>query len=95
MSAERDGRRVSGALTEARTVLSRAETALHGLRYSNDPAAHDIILALEGAVRELAPYRRIRGGCPNCGTQDKPHNRDRSDPAFNWRNTYTCEVPRG
>lgn len=62
MSAERDGCRTSCTLTEARTVLSRAETALKYLDTycagEDDPARAEIERALEQTVATLAPFRR-------------------------------------
>lgn len=64
MSAEQPtGERVSPALTEARTVLSRAETACEQLDaywVRNDPDAEAIRAALEVAIEALAPFRRTR-----------------------------------
>lgn len=71
MSAERDGRRVSSILTEARTVLSRAETAAERVRYlrrmgHHDPAADEILAALDVVSDWLDPFRKTgrpkRGG---------------------------------
>jgi hypothetical protein len=62
MSAERDGRRVSSDLTEARTVLSRARTArdrIMGPWGGRDPAADEMVAALEAAITALAPFERI------------------------------------
>jgi hypothetical protein len=54
------GTRTSYALTEARTVLSRAETALYWLKrqQARDPDHEHIVLGLELAIAALAPYRR-------------------------------------
>ncbi|WNT44361.1 hypothetical protein SEA_MABODAMACA_43 [Microbacterium phage Mabodamaca] len=93
MTAERDARRVSSALIEARTILSRAETARAALRHSTDPAASDIAHALDELIERLAPYRRIRSGCPECGAPGRPHV-DNSIGRPYWKR-YTCEVPRG
>lgn len=61
MSSGRDGYRTSRALTEARTVLSRAETARDMLEHSSreDPAREDILTALERTIVVLGPFRRI------------------------------------
>jgi hypothetical protein len=61
VSEERDGRRVSAALTEARTVLSRAETARAYVSHyhRDDPAAVEILQALSLAIEQLAPFRRV------------------------------------
>ncbi|WP_424936639.1 MULTISPECIES: hypothetical protein [Bacteria] len=61
MSAERDGHRVSDVLTEARTVLSRAETARARLERvgRSDPAYEGILTALERTIVALGPFRRI------------------------------------
>jgi hypothetical protein len=50
--------RTGGALTEARTVLSRADTALYWLRLSNDETADAIIPALEATVDALLPFAK-------------------------------------
>ena len=61
MSAERDGRRVSSVLTEARTVHSRAKTSLERFRWirnQGDPAAAEIEAALRKVVELLEPFQR-------------------------------------
>lgn len=60
MSRERDGHRVSGALSEARTIHSRAKTAL-GFRRTMmaDPAGPEIVAILEEIVAKLEPYKKI------------------------------------
>jgi hypothetical protein len=60
VTAEPVGRRTSHALTEARTVLSRAETGAWSLRRraADDPEAAAIVEALEGVVELLEPFRR-------------------------------------
>lgn len=58
------GRRTSDELTEARTVLSRAESALERLEHVRqygqvrDPEHGVIRIKLEDVVRALEPYRR-------------------------------------
>ena len=60
------GRDVSHALTQARTVLSRAETGAADLRrarvnrweWGDDPDAEEIIAALEQVVDLLDKWRR-------------------------------------
>ncbi|AWY04881.1 hypothetical protein PBI_FLOOF_45 [Microbacterium phage Floof] len=96
MSAERDGRRVSSALSEARTLLTRAETSLGYLRRSSDPAAPEVRAALEELVERLKPFRRIKGGCTQCGAKGQPHKRKPDDPLYRrYWDSFTCEVPRG
>jgi hypothetical protein len=60
VTAEEIGRRTSHALTEARTVLSRAETGAYHLRRHSegDPEAAAIVEALESVVELLEPFRR-------------------------------------
>lgn len=59
MTAEPVGRRTSRALTEARTVLSRAETAIvHVQRRPDDPEAAEIVAELEVVVERLHRFRR-------------------------------------
>ena len=100
MSAERDGRRVSAVLTEARTVLSRAETAhAQVLRYAGheDPASAEVLAALEAATRALEPFARTStSGCSNCGAPGRPHKVfPRADFPRYWEGVFSCEVPRG
>jgi len=54
------GTRSSAALTEARTVLSRAETALRDVNrhYYRDPDGEEIVVALRQVVETMAPFRR-------------------------------------
>lgn len=61
MSAERDGRRTSPALTHARSVRSRAASAIEDYEFwgqMGDPAGDEILRALETVVRVLEPYKR-------------------------------------
>lgn len=59
MSAEPIGRRTSWPLTEARTVLSRAETAIfHLQRRPQDPETAEIVAELEIVVERLDRFRR-------------------------------------
>jgi hypothetical protein len=94
VSAERDGRRGSVALAEARTVLSRAETALTTLEHydKSDPAYPEIRAALVATINALRGFRRTGRGCPNCGAPGKPHVSEHRRP---YRPAFTCEVPRG
>ena len=65
-----DMTRVSNELTEARTVLSRAETALEYLRrqsgsYNADPDTEEILRDLEAVVDRLKRWRRLnKNGTP-------------------------------
>ena len=56
------GTRTSYPLTEARTVLSRAETAIFWLerddRHAADPDLDAILAALRTTVEALDPFRR-------------------------------------
>jgi plasmid stabilization system protein ParE len=59
VSAEPVGRRTSWPLTEARTVLSRAETAIaHLQRRSADAETAEIVAELEVVVERLDRFRR-------------------------------------
>ena len=62
MTAQPVGVRTSFALTEARTVHSRAENALFWLRRHEDPDQEtlDIITGLETTVSALEPFRRTK-----------------------------------
>lgn len=62
MTATPVGARTSFALTEARTVHSRAETALFWLNRHKDPDQEtlDIITGLEATVAALEPFRRTK-----------------------------------
>lgn len=92
MSAERDGRRVSGVLGHARNIRSTAEDALRSLRYdSGDPAYHDVVTALERLVEDLEPFKRTGKGCGHCGAKLKKGETHKVGQ-YSWK--YTCEVPQ-
>jgi len=62
MSNQRDGYRTSSVLTQARTILSSAETGLDRIKYCNgtsDPAYSEVKAILEEIVEKLEPYRRL------------------------------------